>query len=195
MLAIFAAAFLAASCERFQYVSMRPLEEAGFHYNYTRQLEQLDVNRAEVAELAKAARAGVGEATCVMLVNLARAQKTRFAEGDAVASLHTAGIADPAIVELAQLRQIGPWSGEAGAIRLTGTSDRVILAVAKERAAGRPTPSGASLAKMKDAGVAEATIIELVGRGISDSDAGGVEWRKKKGWKDEQILHDFPPSS
>ncbi|HMD32592.1 MAG TPA: hypothetical protein VKG84_11840 [Candidatus Acidoferrales bacterium] len=192
LLAATAAAVAGASCQRFEYVSMRPLEEAGFRYSSIQQLEQLELTKAEVAELVKAAKGGVGEATCVLLIHVARGQKTRFADGDAAAALHAAGIADPAIVELAQLRQLGPWEGEAQAIRLTGTSDRVIVAIARRRAAGQPAPSGASLARMKDAGVSEATIIELINRGITDTDAASVEWRKKRGWKDEQILRDFP---
>ncbi|HKO04807.1 MAG TPA: hypothetical protein VJW51_08655 [Candidatus Acidoferrales bacterium] len=190
-----AAAMGATACRRLEYVSMRPLDEAGFRYSSIQQLQQLDVTKPEVDELVKAAKGGVGEAACVLLVETARAQKTHFAEGDAAASLHAAGIADQAVVELAGLRQLGAWAGEAAAIRLTGTSDRVIIAVAKGRAAGQPEPSGALLARMKDAGVSEATIIELVGRGMSDSDATSVVWRKKRGWKDEQILHDYPPKS
>jgi len=190
-----AAAFGALACDRLEFVSMKPLDEAGVGYNAIKQLEPLDMNKAEVAELAKAAKGGVGEATCVLLIHVARGQHTRFAEGDAAAALHAANLSDETILALAQLRQLGTWSGEAAAIRLTGTSDRVIVAVAKQRAAGHPVPGGASLARMKDAGVSEAAIIELVGRGISDSDAAGVEWRKKKGWKDEQIIHDFPPKA
>jgi hypothetical protein len=190
---VLAAAAGAAACHKLEYVSLRPLEEAGFHYNAVHQLESLDLTKPEVDELVKAVKGGVGDETCVGLIHVARAQKTRFAEGDAAASLHAAGVADPTIVELAQLRQLGPWAGEAGAIRLTGTSDRVILAVAKRRAAGQPTTSGVSLARMKDAGVSEATIIELVQNGINDEDATSVEFRKKKGWKDEQLLHEFPP--
>jgi hypothetical protein len=38
-------------------------------------------------------------------------------------------------------------------------------------------------------------LVELVSRGITDTDAESVVWRKKHGWKDEQILHDFPPKS
>jgi len=174
---------------------MRPLDDAGFRYSSIQQLQQLDVTKAEVAELAKAAKGGVAEATCVDLVRVARGQKTHFAEGDAAASLHAAGIADETIVELARLRQIAPWAGEAGAIRLTGTSDRVIVAVAQRRAAGQPVPSGASLARMKDAGVSEATVVELINRGLTDSGAATVEFQKKHRWTDEQILHDFPPKS
>jgi len=190
-----AAALAAPACRQLEYVSMRPLEDAGFRYSSLQQLQQLDVTKAEVPELAKAANGGVDQATCVLLVHVARGQKTHFAEGDAAASLHAAGVADPSIVVLAQLRQLASWSGEAAAIRLTGTSDRVILAVAQRRAAGQPVPSGASLARLKDAGVSEATILELLGRGLTDSDAAGVEWRKKRRWTDEQVLHDFPPKS
>jgi uncharacterized protein (DUF433 family) len=178
-----------------EYVSMRPLDEAGFRYSSIQQLEQLDMTNPEVAELAKAAKGGLAEATCVDLVRIARGQKTHFAEGEAAAALHAAGITDSAILDLARLRQIAPWSGEAAAIRLTGTSDRVIVAVAQRRAAGQPVPSGASLARMKDAGVSESTILELLSRGMTDTDAASVVWQKKRGWKDEQILHDFPPKS
>jgi hypothetical protein len=190
---LLATALAPAACRHLEYVSLRPLEEAGFHYNAVHQLEQLDLTKPEVDELVKAVKGGVNDETCVLLIRVARGQKTRFAEGDAAASAHAAGIADPTIVELAQLRQLGPWAGEAGAIRLTGNSDRVIVVVAKRRAAGQPVPSGASLARMKDAGVSEATIIELVQNGINEEDATAIAFRKKKGWKDEQILHDFSP--
>lgn len=182
-----------AACSRFEYVSMRPLDEAGFRYSTVKQIQELDPTKAEVEELVKAEKGGVDQETCVLLLHVARGQKTHFAEGEAVGALHAAGISDPTIVELARLRQIASWSGEAQAIRLTGTSERVIVAVAQRRAAGRPVPSGASLARMKDAGVGEATVIELVNNGISDSDVDSVVWRKKRGWKDEQILRDFPP--
>jgi len=181
------------ACRQFQYVSMRPLDEIGFRYSTIQQLEKLDMTSAEVAELVKAAKGGVKEETCILLIHVARARQARFAEGEQAAALHAAGLADPAIVELAQLRQLASWSGEAGAIRLTGTSDRVIVAVARRRAAGEPAPTGPLLARMKDAGVAEPTVLELVERGISDSDAASVAAVKKRGWTDEQILHDFPP--
>jgi hypothetical protein len=195
-LALLAAVALAApACRQFEYVSMRPLEDAGFRYSSIQQLQQLDVTKAEVAELAKAAGGGVDQATCILLVHVARGQKTHFAEGEAAASLHAAGIADETIVGLAQLRQLASWSGQAAAIRLTGTSERVILAVAKRRAAGQPVPSGATLARLKDAGVSEATLLELISLGLTDSSAATVEYQKKHRWTDEQVLHDFPPKS
>jgi hypothetical protein len=194
--ALLAAVALAApACHQLEYVSMRPLEDAGFRYSSLQQLQELDVTKGEVAELAKAANGGVDQATCILLVHVARGQKTHFAEGDAAASLLAAGVAEDTIVGLAQLRQLATWYGEAAAIRLTGTSDRVILTVAQRRAAGQPVPSGASLARLKDAGVSEATLLELLSRGLTDSSAATVAFEKKRGWKDEQVLHDFPPKS
>jgi len=192
---LLAAAVCTAACKHIEYVSLHPLEEAGFHYNAIKQFEQLDLSKLEVEELIKAFKGGVGEDACLDLIRVARGQKTQFAEGEAAASLHATKVADATIVELARLRQLGTWAGEAGAIRLTGTSDRVIVVVATRRAAGQPVPSGVSLAKMKDAGVSEDTIITLVNNGISDADATSIEYRKKKGWKDEQILHDYPPKT
>ncbi len=189
------AAIAPAACVRFKHVDLKPLDEAGFSYSSLQQIEQLDPTKEEVAELAKAAHGGVSESLCVQLLQVARGHKSHFAEGEPVAALHAAGISDPSIVELARLRQIESWSGEAQAIRLTGTSDRVILAVAGRRAAGLPVPSGASLAHLKDAGVSEATVLELLNRGITDSDAESIVWRKKRRWTDEQILRDYPPKT
>jgi len=189
---LLAASFAAAACSRLEYVSMKPLDDAGFSYSSVKQIQDLNPTKAEVAEVVKAAKGGVSEAACVDLVRIARGQKRHFAEGDGAAALHAAGISDETILELARLQQIESWSGEAVAIRLTGTSEAVILAVARRRAAGQPVPSGASLAHMKDAGVSEATIVELVNHGITDTDAESIAYRKKRGWKDEQILQDFP---
>ena len=190
-----AAALCVAACRRVEYVSLRPLDEAGFNYTSIQQVEQLNVSKEEVPEIVKAYKGGLAEASCVELVRIAHGQKAKFLEGDAAAALHAAGMADDAVLELARLQQIASWSGEAQAIRLTGVSDGVIVALAARRAAGQPILSGVSLAKMKDAGMAEATLLELVNRGATDADAGPLEWRKKHHWTDEQILKDFPPKS
>jgi len=190
-----AAALSVAGCRRMDYVSLRPLDEAGFNYSSIQQVEQLKVSNEEVPQIVKAYKGGLAEATCVELVRIAHRQKAKFLEGDAAAALHAAGMADDAILDLARAGQVSAWSGEAQAIRLTGISDGVIVALAQRRAAGQPIPSGVSLAKMKDAGIAEATLLELVKRGATDADAGPLEWRKQHRWTDEQILKDFPPKS
>jgi len=193
--ALLAAALAASSCHKIEYVSLRPLDEAGFSYTSIQQVEQLKVSKEEVPEIVNAYKGGLAETTCVELVRIAHGHRARFTEGEAAAALHAAGIADDAILELERAQQIASWGGQAQAIRLTGISDRIIVALAQRRAASQPVPSGASLAKMKDAGIAEPVILELVTRGITDEDAAAAEWRKKHRWTDEQILKDFPPKT
>ena len=188
-------AIVPTACVRVKHADLKPLDDAGFSYSSLQQIEQLDPTKEEVAELVKTSQGGVSEAACVQLLQVARGQKRHFAEGEAVAGLHAASLADATILELARLRQIESWWGEAQAIRLTGISDRVILAVAQRRAAGQAVPSGVSLAHLKDAGVSEATLVELLNRGMTDSDAESVVWRKKQHWTDEQILRDYPAKS
>jgi hypothetical protein len=187
------AAFWAVACHKVEYVSLRPLDEAGFNYSSIQQVEQLKPTKPEVPQIVSAYKGGLAEATCVALLRIAHEHKAPFLEGEAAAALHAAGIADDAILDLARAQQIAPWGGEAQAIRLTGISDRIIVALAQRRAAGQAIPAGATLAKMKDAGCAEATILELVNRGISEVDADSVVWRKQHRWSDEQILKEFPP--
>jgi hypothetical protein len=192
---VFAVALLFTACHHLEYVSVLPLDEAGFSYSSIQQLRQLDISKAEVAELVTARNGHVSEETCVELLRIARGHKEPFTGGEAVAALHAAGIADADILELDRLRQLGIWAGEAQAIRLAGISGRVIVARARRRGAGEPIPSGASLAHMKDAGVGEATLYELVNRGVTDADAEVIaKGRKKRGATDEQVLRDFPPA-
>lgn len=193
--ALFLAALCGAACRKIEYVSLRPMDEAGFNYTSIQQIEQLKPIQAEVPEIVKAYKGGLAEATCVGLVRIAHEHKAPFLQGDAAVALHNAGVADDAILDLGRAQQIATWGGEAQAIRLTGISDRVIVALAQRRAAGQAIPSGASLAKMKDAGCAETTLLELVNRGINEVDAEGIVWRKQHRWSDEQVLKDFPPKT
>jgi hypothetical protein len=132
------------------------------------ELRKLDVTDTEVAELAKTRQAGVSDAACIELVRIVRGRKQTFSSGDVVAGLRRVGVSEPTILELARLDQLGLWAGEAQAMRLTGLSDQILLAVARRRAASQPVPTGPALAKLKDAGMGEAEMLELINRGIAD---------------------------
>lgn len=194
---VFPALLLACAlsgCKSMDYVSTRPLDDAGFSYSAVQQIRALDINNAEVAELAKAKNGDVSEQACIELVRAVRGRKQRFASGAAVADLHTAGVSDDAIVELARLDQLGPWAGEAQAIRLIGIPDRTMLAVARRHAEGKPTLSGNALGKLKNAGLGEGTIYELAFRGAIDADVDSlVAARRKRGATDADLLRAYPP--
>lgn len=182
-----------SGCQRLEYVSTRPLDDAGFTYSVIQDIRGLDINNAEVAELVKAKNGGVSERACVELVRVARSRKQRFTAGAEVAQLRSAGIGDDAVVELVRLNQLGAWTGEAEAIRLSGISDRVVLAVAHRRAEGKPALSGASLTKMKNAGISEPTIYELTTRGLTDTEAEDLAARRfKGGFSEADVLRSYP---
>ena len=76
-------------------------------------------------------------------------------------------------------------------LRLAGLSDAILLEVARQRAAGRPVLAGASLANLKNAGVRELTLLELVRRGVPDSQAAAIIAFRRHGATDAQIISHF----
>ena len=158
-------------CKQLHPTDTRPLDKAGMWYASIQELRELDVTDAEIAELAKTRQAGVSDPACIELVRIARMHKQPFASGDAIVSLRRAGVSEATILELARLNQLGPWVGEAQAMRLTGLSDQTLLAVARRRAAAQPVLSGPLIAQLKNAGLSEAEIRELIERGTTDAQA------------------------
>ena len=78
------------------------------------------------------------------------------------------------MLELARLNQLGLWAGEALALRLSGLSDQVILAVARRRAAAQPVLSSVKVSALKNAGLNEAQILADINSGISDQQADKI---------------------
>ena len=140
-------------------------------YRSIEELRGLRVTDAEVAELAKAREAGLSDAACIELVRIARQRNQPFASGNAIVELRRTAVSEPTIVELARLNQLGPWVGEAQAMRLAGLSDQTLLSVARRRAAGQAVLSGPFIAQLKNAGLSEAEILELIARGTTDAQA------------------------
>ncbi len=169
LLAAAIAAIILFGCKRLHPTDTTPLDKAGMWYRSIEELRGLDVTDAEVAELVKAHDAGLSDGTCVELVRIARQRKQPVALGDAVANLRRVDVSESTLLELARLNQPGLWVGEAQAMRLAGLSDRVLLAVARRRAAGQPVLSGASIAQLKNAQLSEAEILDLIERGITDA--------------------------
>jgi hypothetical protein len=177
------AALLAPGCKHLRLVDTRPLDLAGMGYRGVEELRELDVTDAEVAALVKAREAGISDVGCVELVRIARGRKQPFSSGEAIASLQRVGVSESTVLELARLDQLGLWVGEAQAMRLAGLSDQVLLGVARRRAAGQPALSGSVLVRLKDAGLSETKMIELIERGTTDKQAEEMlaAWRRAAG--------------
>ena len=135
------------------------------------QLKTLSVNNAEIAELNITHQAGLSDASAVVLIQLARDRKTTFDQGQSVADLLNAGFAEPTVLSLARMNLLGPWAGEARAMRLTGMSDKIILAVAQRHVKNLPVLSGEKLGELKNTGVSDAVILEMIERGDTDARA------------------------
>jgi hypothetical protein len=193
LLSAFALALLCvAGCHRVMPTNTIPLDQSGLSFSAIQSLKSLDINDAEVAEIVKAKQGGISDDGCVALVRLAHSRNERFHTGDDVAQLLGAGMAESTVIELAKLNQIGLWTGEAQAMRLAGLSDEIILEAARRRAAGEPVLSGASLANFKNAGMREGTLLQLVRRGVADSEAPEIIKLRHRGWSDAQILRRYP---
>jgi hypothetical protein len=178
----------AAGCRKIHHTDVTPLDTIGMSYSALQDLRTLEVADAEVPELLKAKQAGITDPMCVELVRIARDRKEHFHSGDGVAALRQVGVSEETIVELARLDQLGLGAGELQAMRLTGLSEAVILEVARRHAEGKPTFSGAALAHLKDTGLGEPAMIELVRRGVADDQKDTIVALRRRGVRDSAIV-------
>src|ERR1019366_3511463 len=162
---------LVYSCKPAQKSDTEQANQLAMWLDSVPQLKTLNVSNAEVAELSKAHEAGLTDPSSVVLIKLARDHKTPFADGQSIADLLNAGSSEQTVLELARLNQLGIWAGEARAIRLAGLSDKIILAVAQRRSQGLPVLSGGKLGELKNIGVSDAMILEMVQKGDSEQTA------------------------
>jgi hypothetical protein len=183
---------LAAGCERMMPLDTKPLDGAGMNYSAIKQLVALDISKTELDEVAKARNAGFSDEKCIEIVQLYHGRKLPFNAGDTVAGLLRAGLRQDTVIELAKLNAFGVNSGELQLIRLAGFSDTVVLEVARQEIAGKHGLSGASLSTMKNAGMHESTLLELVRRGVPDSEAPAIIALHRHGAKDSDLLRRYP---
>ena len=148
--------------------------------NTVPELKPMNVSNAEIGELQKAHDAGLTDPTAVSLIKLAREHQKPFADGEPIAELLSSGSSEQTVLELARINQLGIWAGEARALRLSGQSDKTILAIAQRRSKGLPVPSGVLLGDMKNGGLSDATILDFVQRGLSQKDISAYIAQKER---------------
>lgn len=172
--------FLVLGCKHATSLDTHPLDQAGMWFASVQELKGLNVTQPEIEQLVRARDAGLSDAGCVELVKLARSRQEQFSDGDVIASLRNGGAAESTVLELARINQLSTWGGEALAVRLAGMSDNVVLALARKRAAGEVTMTGASLSRLKATGLTEAQLLELIGRGTTDAQAQQIVVARQK---------------
>jgi len=171
---VLAASVVFSGCKKLHQSDMTPLNQAGMDFGSLEQLRKIGVSDSEVAQLIPVRQSGMTDDGCLELVRLAHAHQQTFAEGQGVAGLLGAGFHEDSVVELAKLNQLGLWTGEAEALRLSGLSDQLVLAVARRRAAGETVLSSAEIAALKNSGLNESQILTDVNSGMTDAQAEKV---------------------
>jgi len=161
-----------SGCKKGHESTNQALYKSGMWSETIQQLQDLDVSESEVNDLITVHIAGFSDNGCVALIKILRGRKQMFTEGTPIGDLLRAGVSEATVLELAQLDQIGPWTGEAQGIRLSGYSDQVVLAIARRRTQHLPTVSGPSLVQLKNIGVDESQALDLIARGLTDEQAG-----------------------
>ena len=167
-------------CKRLKGTDTQPLDKTGMWYEKIQELKGLEITDAEMAEIIRLKQAGISDAACVEFLSQARVQQHPFTDADAIADLARAGVAEPTILQLGQMKQLPAWAGEAVTIRLTGLSDHVLLAVARRRVTGEPVLSGQVIAKLKNVEMTEAQILDFINRGTTDAQAEQIVTSKRR---------------
>jgi alkylhydroperoxidase family enzyme len=190
--AILAAALCFGGCQRFHHADTQPLSQSGFWSDTIQKLRDLNVSDSEVADLIKLRNAGVSDDDCVEFVKLARGRQQMFTSADKVAGLLNSGLSETTVMELARLNQIETWALEAQSIRLAGYSDRVVLAAAHRRAEHQPMASAPSLVELKNTGVSEQQVLEMISRGLTDEQVGQMLAAHKQTEMPTPFVHRAP---
>jgi hypothetical protein len=162
---------MVSSCKQAPKPEADKSVQMGMWLDSVPELKTLQVSNAEITELAKAHEAGLTDPSSVVLIRLARQRQTPFSDGQSIADLLHSGSSEATVLQLARLNQLGAFAGEARALRLTGLSDKVVLAVAERSSQGKTVLSGGKLGELKNTGVSEATILEMIQRGDSEETA------------------------
>ena len=191
---VFGVLFLQIACESLMPVDTKPLDNAGIRYGSIKELKALHITGPEVGEIAKVRQSGLTDADCVSLLQIFHGRGESFAAGDAIASLHQSGLSESSVLALAGMDQVGLGYGDLQAMHLAGLSDSIVLEVARHHASRTPALSGASLGTMRNLRMDNATLLELVRRGIPDSQAPEIIALRRHGSTDAEILRRFTAS-
>lgn len=192
---IFATAvtFVLAGCHHKSSANTQLLDRSGMDFTSVQQIRELNVSVAEVAEILKMHDAGFPDSSCVQAVQIAHNHGQVF-RADDIIGMTKAGMSEQMVFELAAMPDFGRDAGELEAMHLAGLSDAIVMEVARRRTEGKPVLSGASLADLKNAGVRNATLLELVRQGVPDSEGKALLASRRRGAKDAQLLHHFTGS-
>jgi hypothetical protein len=172
-------ASLGAGCKHQPPTDYRPLDQSGMWFGKLEELKALNLNDAEVAQLARLKQVSASDDLCIQLVSMAHTRQHAFASADAVMNLSRSGFSDQEILEIARTDKLDAVANDAVTLRLIGISNKVVLTVLHRQAQGLPTLSGAAIGDLRNVGLTEFQILERINRGETDAQAE----REVAAWK------------
>jgi hypothetical protein len=158
-------------CKSKPKIDYSPLEGAGMYTTAADELKALNVSTGEISQVAKMKQAGASDDLCLSLVKVSRAHGHEFSSGDSAIHLSAAGYSDAQILQMAQSDQIDILSGEAVTLKLIGLSGPTVQKVMDRRMQGLPTLTSEQIAQLKNTGMSEKQILDVIDKGMSDAQA------------------------
>jgi hypothetical protein len=158
-------------CEKKPQVDYHQLDQSGMWSSNLDELKKLKVSQTEITQLTKLKQSGASDELCLSLLKAARAHQHEFTSGESAVELSSAGYSDAQILEMAQSDQIDMLSGEAITLKLIGLTNATVQEIMHRRVQGLPTLTSEQIGRLKNTGMGEKQILEVIDRGMSDKQA------------------------
>ena len=158
-----------AGCEKKPQRDYHPLD--AMYSSTVDQLKKMKVTELEVIQLGKLKQAGASDELCLALYRIAHQHGHDFSSGDAAIQLSQAGYSDVQIQEMAESDQIDVLSGDAITLKLIGLSNSTVQEIIHRRVQGLPTMTSQQIGRVKNTGMSERQILDLVDSGLTGDDA------------------------
>jgi hypothetical protein len=162
---------LAVGCHNRPVMDYRPLDQAGVNSGTIERLKTLNISDSELQQIVRLKGAGVSDDTCVTLISTTHDHKRAFSSADSVANLLNARYTESDVITYVQADKLDSISGDAVMLRLIGLSDPTVTAILQRDLQGLPTISSAAIGRLKNTGLSEKQIVDLISQGITEQQA------------------------
>jgi ATP/maltotriose-dependent transcriptional regulator MalT len=158
-------------CEKKPEINYNALDQSGMHTATVDELKKQKITDQEISQMTKLKAAGASDDLCLSLFKAARGHGHDFTSGDAAVNLSKAGYSDEQILGMAQSDKIDILSGEAITLKLIGLSNPTVQEIINRRIQELPTLTSEQIGRLKNTGMSERQILDLIAQGLSDEQA------------------------
>ena len=162
---------LLAGCQKQPETDYSPLDQSGMFSTTLNTVKKMKLSNAEIAQLATLKKAGASDDFCLKMLQIARGHNHDFISGDSAVALSRAGYSDAQILEMAQADKVDALSDDAVMLKLMGLSNSTVQTVIQRREQGLPTLTSAQIGRLKNIGISEKRILEMVNDGLAGQQA------------------------